>query len=213
MKWLNNPYVIGILLAIGATTDLILVGLDSDLSKSDWATWVGSVGTVGTLLGTIYIARTESRKRERAELLTARLRGTELNLELAHAHNVIGRVASRLVHAEIIDPPPDLFVMCLQELGDTELWNTNDLILLAPLPGNASFKLAEAAAKLRMARRRLNQQAGAHHLITVVDRMEATEGIRNQLLRAEGLVREAMEACQAGARALSLTNELQVTPG
>ena len=67
-KWLNNLYLIAVLLAAGVTTDVILIGLACDLSKSDWGTWVGSVGTVLTLVGTIWLATAAERKRRREQL-------------------------------------------------------------------------------------------------------------------------------------------------
>ena len=41
------------------------------LSASDWATWVGSIGTVGTLIGAVWIANTEARRRNNEDLMGA----------------------------------------------------------------------------------------------------------------------------------------------
>ena len=45
----------------------------SALTASDWGTWIGAVGTVITLAGTIWLATTETRRRAREEITKANI--------------------------------------------------------------------------------------------------------------------------------------------
>lgn len=56
-KWLNNRYVRRTLLVGVLVAYLISLGRVYDLSKSDWGTWVGAVGTVVALGVAIYVSR------------------------------------------------------------------------------------------------------------------------------------------------------------
>jgi hypothetical protein len=103
LKRLNNLYVLGTLLAIGVTTDLILIGQAYDLSKSDWGTWVGSVGTVATLVGTIWLATTQTRQKTKDDLTLARLHAASMVLRLHHAESVVSSACQTLLIA--LDTP------------------------------------------------------------------------------------------------------------
>lgn len=50
LKWHNSPLVILVLLCTGAIVDLVLVGREFDLSKSDWASWVQAIGSIAAIL-------------------------------------------------------------------------------------------------------------------------------------------------------------------
>lgn len=60
-KWMNSPFVIGALLIFFSGLDLVLLGREFDLSKSDWASWVQAVGAVGAILITFSLARSQHR--------------------------------------------------------------------------------------------------------------------------------------------------------
>jgi hypothetical protein len=55
VRWLNLPQVIAAFLAFGLITDLILVGRECGLSKSDWAAWVQAVGSIIAIAIAIWV--------------------------------------------------------------------------------------------------------------------------------------------------------------
>jgi len=99
IRWLNSPYILSTLLLAGVTTDLVLIGQACDLSKSDWAAWVGAIGTVATLIGTIHLATAETRRRTRQERIAADMRGVSLGARFSYA-------GGRLIVAKVFSNEP-----------------------------------------------------------------------------------------------------------
>lgn len=58
----------------------------SGLTASDWGTWIGAIGTVMTLVGTIHIATSETRRRNREEVTKANIVASALapRVEIAY---------------------------------------------------------------------------------------------------------------------------------
>lgn len=196
-KWLNNPYVTGVLLLFWSVVDLILVGREVDLSKSDWGTWVGSIGTVLTWIWTILLATGQARRQRREALQVARLRSASMTLRIDHAHRVLKEVSEKVRIAHQFDQAPDYFRSAEKILGELRLWTVEELVPLVPLPHNTALKLGEAADQIETARRALLQIAGLHTAMNG-QRMKVA-GDLHQLL--EGTVRflgEAIAECRSG---------------
>lgn len=149
-NWLNHPYVLGTLLILGATVDLVLVGRAYDLSKSDWGTWVGSIGTVGTLVGTVLLATSEGRaKREeqRALALVATagfiVRLRNLLRGLANARAVLTEPLAQHDDARVT------FAECFEFIEDHDLWTAEELVPLLYLPRQTAARLAKLGIDAR----------------------------------------------------------------
>lgn len=141
ITWLNNPYVIGTLLLVSATTDLILWGLACDLSKADWGTWVGSIGTVATLLGTIWLAtatKREERKQanDRAVVAAAAL-GPKLEGITAKFQTA---VEFFLDHSKA--KKPAAYFAYANLLEDAATWTDDEILPLIVLPKHVCTRLA-----------------------------------------------------------------------
>ncbi|WP_323141320.1 hypothetical protein [Massilia phyllosphaerae] len=159
IKWLNNRYVLAVLLAAGATWDLILVGQAYCLNKSDWATWVGSIGTVLTFIGTIYLATAEARRREKHDLLLARLHGAAIATRIFNAHGSVVATANMLGFDGRITIDQAVIDFCLRKLTDLNLWSIEEITPLAPLPGNTAAELVKAAADIKAATQLIDAMA------------------------------------------------------
>jgi len=59
LKWLNNAYVLGSLLALGVVVDLVAWGFAADLNKSEWASWVQAIGSILAIVGSFWIGRSQ----------------------------------------------------------------------------------------------------------------------------------------------------------
>jgi hypothetical protein len=128
----------------------------SKLTPSDWGTWVGAIGTVLTLMGTIYLATAEARQREKQSMLLARLHSAALASRIASAHGMIMGIARMLG----IDGPVTLDQRvadyCCDNLSKITLWSIEEIIPLAPLPDNTAANLVKAAINIQAAVRNVN---------------------------------------------------------
>jgi hypothetical protein len=148
-RWLRSPFLIVLLLIVFGSADLILAGLWFDLSKSDWATWVGSVGTIGTLIGTIWISTAQSRRTANDEMLRARLHAAAKTFSFIQVSTVLGMACDDLRDACQAPGGNIAFDNCTGKIAGIMLWHVDDLIPMSPLPGNAAAKLATVADMLR----------------------------------------------------------------
>jgi hypothetical protein len=100
IKWLNNPYVLGLLIVAGATVDLILWGFDADLNKSEWASWVQAVGSIAAIFGAFAIAASQDKKTRDAEI-RQRVDGQLLARALA-VRNMVQVITYALENANVV---------------------------------------------------------------------------------------------------------------
>jgi hypothetical protein len=150
VKFLSNKYVLGTLLLSGAILDAVLVGHANDLSKSDWGTWVGSIGTVATLAGTIWLATEGERKQTRNSRVLARLHSASMLLRLVHAQAAVVNAYTTLsVAVETpIELGPDHLRDMLHRFSSINVWQVSDVVPLIALPDNTAVKLAQVADHL-----------------------------------------------------------------
>lgn len=145
IRLINHPVVILLLLVIAVIINLILLGRACGVSKAEWAAWVGSIGTVGTLIGTIVIAQTETRRRERGELLLARLHAASMVLRLIFIKNIARKVAGFLDEAATSDDALAKIKTAQKYYSQIEMWSTNELTVLIPFGKSVALNLAKAA--------------------------------------------------------------------
>lgn len=201
-KWLDNRYLIGWSLAFWATVDLVLVGIECDLSKSDWGTWVGSVGTVGTLIGTIYIAQTGSRERQRSELVKARLYGAGMTMKILIARAKVADMARLLSAAERQEISRVVLIQCLEIHGSIETWEIDEVVAVAPLPNGTAVILAETRDQIRTAGSMLRAYIDEYERSNGLQRRDNAVGVLHLLQGAVRFLDEAMSECRSGALAL-----------
>jgi hypothetical protein len=164
-KWLNNLYLIAVLLAAGVTTDVILIGLACDLSKSDWGTWVGSVGTVLTLVGTIWLATAAERKRRREQLDLAIIAAASLSSWISDLRQAIW-VAQQNMPGTLGAPDDAQLALadCIKSIDHVGIWSRDDLAPLVVLPGHTAARLASLGVQIRIALASLKQASGKPEL-------------------------------------------------
>lgn len=117
--------------------------------------WVGAIGTVGTLIGTIWLATKGERNKRKEALLVARLHAAGMFWKLSHLKLTVESVSNNL------DPgdAPDLnkkITSCRDILEKLILWSMADLVPLAPLPRGIAAKLAEVADRIHIAKTMLS---------------------------------------------------------
>jgi hypothetical protein len=148
LKWMKNRYALGVL-AIGGISGLVFWGLACDLSKSDWGTWVGSAGTVLTLVGTIYLATNETRRQHVRELRLAQLHAVYINARLLHVIARVQGIKKLLEHAASErDDRPDLLEECNRQILEIEHWGPEDALPFAAFEGNIAKAIVHLSAVL-----------------------------------------------------------------
>lgn len=87
--------LVTIIAALGAAAAIhVLVTLPFPDNKG--AEWVGAIGTVATLVGTLWLATTETRRRLRQERLAAFVHATSISIRLTYAEASLNAVAELL---------------------------------------------------------------------------------------------------------------------
>jgi hypothetical protein len=123
-----------ILLTIGLTA-LAFSGV------KDGPALVGALGTVLTLAGTMWLATSERRNRDRQEWDIALITSVKLHLEVKRSLDAVTSVIAEMegfahpVFQSWLDASANIL-----RSGDS--WQYEDLLLLAPLPNHAAAKLA-----------------------------------------------------------------------
>lgn len=157
--------------------------------------WVGAIGTIGTLIGTIWLATSETRQRNRERLLVARLHAAGMFWRLIGTHALITTLSEQF---ESSDARGLMRILSIwkQGLGELELWTVSDLVPLAALPNNTAAKLAEVADRVTFVR-------------AMIDRMERGSpdyvlALQIPVLLADAVhfLQQAIDECRACAIAL-----------
>jgi hypothetical protein len=113
-------------------------------APGDLATWLGAIGTISAFFGTIYIARTETRRRERGERALAQLHAAAWIMRLIHAKSAMDHVINILDSASMAPTDVTFAFKGRAILERISVWSVNDLVPLATLPDNTAKNLARA---------------------------------------------------------------------
>lgn len=164
IKWLNHPYVIAALMVAGATTDLILIGQACGLSKSDWATWVGSIGTVGTLIGTLWIATEQARIKRNEQLTLALVAAADLKVRVRNVIRSLAQTRDKL-RTPLAQPDRvnEAFAECYRTFDDSDMWTTEELVPLVYLPNQTAAKLAWTGISVQSIKADLKKVSDGEH--------------------------------------------------
>lgn len=105
LKWLNSPPVLAILVGVGVLLDVVLLGRAYDLTRSDWAGWVQAIGSIGAIIGAVWVAnRTQNtQQRNATALVAAVVAPTVFALDELRDH--YGRPTARENRREVDDEP------------------------------------------------------------------------------------------------------------
>jgi hypothetical protein len=122
-----------------------------DLSPSDWGTWIGSIGTVATLVGTIWLATADARQRRHESRLLALLHASGMYWKLVYIHATVASAVKDL-RAAGVDKVIRQRTLTEQDLNETALWTMEDLVPLVPVDGKLVANLAQAADRITLAK-------------------------------------------------------------
>ena len=151
--------VLGLVVILGVLAAVQVLST-SPLWSAVGATWVGAIGTVGTLLGTIWLASAEARRRHAqaragsyivASALAPRLELLAADVGAFNAALIFGRPEER---GATVKQLADNFLSIAYERATTE-----DLLALEAMPNNCATKLAFAQAQIFTIRSQIQRLA------------------------------------------------------
>jgi hypothetical protein len=124
----------------------IVAGFDhhgwKPMSASDWGTWVGAVGTVGTLFGAIWIARSDVRRQEAIAIDAAILGAAAITTNVAACIEKLRSVVAELrlpIQDDGKFPPWNVWA---ERIKKPIFWDVDMLAPLLSIPGRPAAKLA-----------------------------------------------------------------------
>ena len=123
------------------------------MGPGDWGVWIGSIGTVATLLMTIRLATSAQRKNDREQRDMAIIAAATLETAVS-TFIERGWISVLLPHPGSLaapDNPKAALEDCLYPLRSADLWTREDLVPLVYLPGHIAARLASLSTRIRAA--------------------------------------------------------------
>lgn len=120
------------------------------MTAAEWGVWVGSIGTIGALVGTIWLATSETRRRVRQEREAARLLSTSIKVRIAFTIGSLAGVADlleRMIKAKTFDRKT--LQICHTQLEQVEDITVADTIPLIALNDHTATFVVSAATVVR----------------------------------------------------------------
>jgi hypothetical protein len=167
------------------------------MTISDWGTWIGSIGTVATLAGTIWLATTDSRRRHKESILVAQIHAAGLYWKLTYIRETIF-VSIRELKALDISDVGRLRKVTDEDLHRLTLWTVGDLLPLVPLGNNLVENLAQAEDTLDWAKSMFSRT----RLMTAEQLMRFLPPIVPMLEISHRLMDSAIKECEKATQAL-----------
>ncbi|MBW3512888.1 hypothetical protein [Janthinobacterium sp. NKUCC06_STL] len=113
----------------------------SGLTPSDWGTWIGAIGTVATLAGTIWLATSEQRLRKRAERDLALITVAGLMWRIQAVETGLGGIKCELdsgLRGEVFNDYHEI----LMKFELLPLWTPTELTALVSIENHVAARLA-----------------------------------------------------------------------
>lgn len=139
----------GLVIALGALAVVHMI-ISLPIPEGKGPEWTGAIGTVGALIGTIWLATTESRRRAHEEIQKANLRAASFHLRIASAAGYVGAVSE--IFATNENPfSAQHFNWAREKLLEIDLWTPDELMPLVPLGNRLAISLAQSADQVHAA--------------------------------------------------------------
>ncbi|WP_288379795.1 hypothetical protein [uncultured Massilia sp.] len=119
------------------------------MEAGDWGVWVGSIGTVGTLVGALRIATNADRKAERERLDLAIIAAASVAMWIASFRGAIWMANNSLPDGlEMPEKAKLALINCASIVEEVGVSRMDDLHLLVPLPNHVAARLAQISMEI-----------------------------------------------------------------
>lgn len=146
MAWYEKWAIMVIATAIGVAAYHGVPWCKMDVTI--WAYWVGAVGTIGTLIGTIWLATAETRKRNVQEIAVARVTASAIRPRIRDIEHICRNVCKDMDAICSFYPSQPIPIDRLKAIGNAldtlDFWTVQEIVPLVVLPGHCAEKLAGA---------------------------------------------------------------------
>jgi len=151
-------HLTAIIVALFAIIIYVVIGRKCNLAPGDWGTWTGGIGTVFTLVGTIWLATDQARKTEKANEIIARLHVVALNTRVHQASEACRRAGILFESMRGLAHSATGIDDVREKINGISLWTLNELIPIAMLPTNTAATLADALGEIAKLHSSLEQK-------------------------------------------------------
>ncbi|WP_313632498.1 hypothetical protein [Massilia timonae] len=122
----------------------------AEMGPGDWGVWVGSIGTLGALGGTIYLATNQNRERDRRERIAAELYAESILTRVQELTATIQTLLEQ-IHRHKDSAISDKFMhWCVNHLLTQQAWEIDDIARITPLSKALAVNMARASAMLKI---------------------------------------------------------------
>lgn len=126
------------------------------MGVAEWAYWVGAVGTIGTLIGTIWLATSENRRRRDHALSAARIVIAKMQFPMIQTALAAIRISNTLEEYQariptvqgLIQRMPQKWKSLGDELSALEYWSSDELVALLALDRSKAQFIAEFQSQI-----------------------------------------------------------------
>lgn len=175
------------------------------LLPGDKGTWSGALGTVGTLIGTIWLATSESRRRNREEMTRAQLHAAGILLDIAYVRGELKLIVDEMAGFALVDPVANRILSFAPRLLIIDIWKAETFIPLVPLPNKAAGCLTQATDQIRLMRRVIDKAGHDNSLDSSEKRKKFICSAHKLLTGTMALLDTGIAECEAASRAMHLS--------
>ena len=138
-----------LILATGTVVALVgaMIWLWPQLQPGDKGTWAGAAGTVATLFGTIWLATTETRRRERNEMELAKLAACNVRPKVQRVQELLAAFKERIADVRNAGGQPD-YSAYIRDLKAAGEWTGEEVAPLTVIDGHLAYRLVLARAQI-----------------------------------------------------------------
>lgn len=106
------------------------------------AYWVAAIGTTGTLIGTIVIASSEARRRQREKMTLAVIQAAHCQHKMQAMLQGLERIAELLGPSNAAVIPINNRILAIETIDSFKLIDNQELAILVPLEDSCAMKIA-----------------------------------------------------------------------
>ena len=106
------------------------------------AYWVAAIGTMGTLIGTVWLASSEARKRRKEKMALAVIQAAHCQYKIQASLKSFEHIVKLLGPSDKTLIPINNRMSAIETIDSIPLIDNQELIALVPLEGNCAIKIA-----------------------------------------------------------------------
>jgi len=164
--------------------------------EADGAGWIGAIGTVGTLIGTVWLATSQERQKRIDAITVAKLHAARLQLGIADARGALGKVCRTLDQCVRGEVDGRSYAEMIKIANDLPRWDAAELAVLVPLGKGLAVKLAEASGQLEYTSKVLLLGQARHIDLLLADRVEMHAKLHELLKGTCQFLEDALAECR-----------------